>query len=126
MLRFLSICLGGAIGTGVRYLVTVAANRAFGQSFPVGTLIVNLVGSFLLGLIGQLAVRQVISDEARLFLGTGVMGGLTTYSTFNYETTRFLEDRAFALGAANFAATTLGCFLAGLLGMALARWWKGA
>ena len=125
MQRFLFVCLGGAIGTGARYLVGLAAQRLWGQTFPAGTLIVNVAGCFLLGIIMHLSARQVISDDARLTLGTGVMGGLTTYSTFNYETLKFVGDRAWAMGGLNFAATTVLCFAAGVLGVALARWYTG-
>src|SRR5438046_10059249 len=91
MLRFLAICLGGAIGTGARYLVTLAGYGLFGERFPVGTLAVNLAGCFFMGVIGRLAMDRAISDDLRLFLGTGIMGGLTTYSAFNNETLRFIQ-----------------------------------
>jgi CrcB protein len=122
MLRFFLICLGGAIGTGARYGVSVWARDALGGSFPYGTIAVNVVGSFLLGAIMYLGLStELISPTTRLVLGTGVMGGFTTYSSFNYETLQFLQGRAFGLALVNLSATLLGCFAAGWLGIAAAR-----
>jgi len=121
MARFLWICLAGAVGTGVRYLVAQGASRALGAGFPYGTLIVNLVGCFLIAAVAHLAIAgTLISPTLRVVLTTGFIGGLTTYSSFNFETTRLLQDRT-ALGVLNFAATVAGCLLAGILGAAVAR-----
>ena len=85
------VCLGGAIGSGLRYLVGGLALRWLGADFPYGTFIVNVVGSFLIGLIQEVATTsQLIPESTRLFLTVGIMGGLTTYSSFSYETVRFL------------------------------------
>lgn len=122
MPRFLWICIGGAVGTGVRYLLATWALRVLGPAFPYGTLAVNLIGSFLLGAIMHLGLTtQILSPTLRLVLGTGVIGGFTTYSTFNYETLRYLEEGAWLLGALNIGATLLLCLLAGALGLAAAR-----
>ncbi len=87
MSRFLLIAFGGALGTGLRYLTTVGAAQWLGTEFPYGTLIVNLVGSFVIGLVQEIGAHAlVIDEEARLFITTGIMGGLTTYSSFSYET----------------------------------------
>jgi len=108
--RFLLVCLGGALGSGARYATSLY--------LPNGTLIVNLLGSFLLGFLMH---AMPVPSDLRLMLTTGVMGGFTTYSTFNYETTQYFREGAWALGAANIAATVIGCLVAGLLGLALAR-----
>jgi len=101
MERFLWICLGGAVGTGARYLLSGWLAGFWGPGLPIGTLAVNVVGSFLLGVIMQVALTTaLISPGLRLFLTTGVMGGFTTYSTLNYETLRFFEENAWRLGAA--------------------------
>src|SRR5713226_5033538 len=122
MTRFFLVCLGGVAGTGARYLTALWATAAFGPSFPVGTLIVNVAGSFLLGFVMQVSTTTaLIGSDARLTLTTGVMGGFTTYSTFNYETTIYFREGAWLLGAANIAATLVGCLVAGLAGIALAR-----
>ena len=120
--RFLLICLGGAIGTAARYGISLWSRGALGTAFPWGTLIVNVVGSFLLGVIMFVGLNtELISPTVRLALGTGVMGGFTTYSSFNYETLKLVEDGSLRLAAINLLATLLGCFLAGFLGIALAR-----
>jgi CrcB protein len=127
MSRFLWICLGGAVGTGARYLVAVGGPRIWGVSFPYATLLVNAAGSFLLGAIMHLGLTtSLISPTARLVLATGVMGGFTTYSTFNYETIEYLREGALGLAALNVVATLSACLLAGALGLAAARWLAGS
>lgn len=122
MERFLWICLGGAAGTGARYLVTLWALRIAGPGFPWGTLAVNVVGSFLLGLIMQVALTtDLIDPTLRLGLTTGVMGGFTTYSAFNYETLLYLQRNAWLAAFANLAATVLLCLAAGALGLIAGR-----
>ena len=122
MTRFLAVCFGGALGSGARYLVALWAAATFGPAFPFGTLIVNVAGSFLLAFLMQMSTTtEWMSPAVRLMLTTGVMGGFTTYSAFNYETTRYLRQGAWAIGFLNVAATLLGCFAAGLAGLALAR-----
>ena len=117
MTRFLLVCLGGALGSGARYLTSLAAASLLGIGFPYGTLIVNLLGSFLLGFL----MEMLPPPNMRLLLATGVMGGFTTYSTFNYETTGYLRDGAWAMAMLNISATVAGCLVAGLGGLAAAR-----
>ena len=122
MSRLLLICLGGAVGTAARYLTALWAATAFGSAFPFGTLIVNTVGSFLLAFIMHVSgATELISSDARAILTTGVMGGFTTYSTFNYETTNYLREGAWLLATANAVGTVTGCLAAGLAGLAVAR-----
>ncbi len=117
MQQLLSICLGGAIGTGARYLVGLGAAAALGTGFPYGTLIVNTVGSFLIGVVLVLGVDfEVLPPPWRLFLATGVMGGFTTYSSFNYETLELVKGGAWTLAALNVLGTLAAAALAGLLG----------
>ena len=126
MSRFLWICLGGALGTGARYLLSGWLLRVAGPAFPVGTLAVNVIGSFLLGFLMQVATTtELLGPTLRLTLTTGVMGGFTTYSTFNYETLRSFEEGAAAMGILNIAATLGGCLLAGWLGLAAGRAFAG-
>jgi fluoride exporter len=127
MVRFLLICLGGAIGTGARYLVAIETPRLLGTSFPYGTLIVNVVGSFLLGAVMHVGLTTALmTPTVRLVLATGVMGGFTTYSTFNYETLEYLREGALGIAALNVAVTLIVCLAAGALGLALARWLVGS
>jgi len=122
MARFLLICLGGAFGTGARYLLGGWAQRALGTTFPWGTLIINSLGSFCIVIIMYLGVqRGLIAPSTRLVLTTGVMGGFTTYSTFNYETIRLLQDGSLGLGALNILATVVVCLLTGGLGVLVCR-----
>ena len=116
------VCLGSALGGGARYLISLAALRVFGAGFPYGTLAVNLIGSFAIGLIMHVALNStLISPTVRIFLTTGVMGGLTTYSAFNYETLALGADGEWLLAAVNVAVTVFACIGAGLLGLALGR-----
>jgi CrcB protein len=122
VVRFLFVCLGGAAGSGARYLLGGAMQRALGATFPWGTLSVNLIGSFLIAVIMYLGLEKgIVSAELRIFLTTGVMGGFTTYSSFNFETTRLLQGGAIGLGLLNVGATLVGCFATGLLGLLVGK-----
>jgi len=118
MARFFWICLGGAAGTGARYLLTLGLRQALGTGFPYGTLAVNVLGSFLLGLLLQIPVGPSFPETLRLALATGVMGGFTTYSAFNQETLTFARDGAWPLAGLNLGLTVVSCLAAGLLGIA--------
>jgi CrcB protein len=127
MQRFFWICFAGALGTGSRYLVNLWAGQRIGTSFPYGTLIVNVTGCFLIALVMHVALNvATFSPNLRFALTTGFMGGLTTYSSFNYETTRLLQDGSVRVALLNFGITVTLCFVAGLLGLALARRLIGA
>ena len=120
--RFIYICLGGAIGTGLRYLTGTLAIRWLGVDFPYGTLIVNVVGSFLIGLIQQVGVTSpLIPETTRLFLTVGIMGGLTTYSSFSYETLRLAQLGAWGQAWVNVLVTTALCLAVCFLGIAVGR-----
>jgi len=122
MTRLFWVCLGGAIGTGARYLVAGWFLRVSGPGFPWGTLAVNAVGSFLLGVILQVSLTtKLIPPTLVPVLTTGVMGGFTTYSTFNHEVLRFFEEDAWMLGFVYLGATVAGCLLAGALGLLSGR-----
>lgn len=122
MERFLWVCLAGALGTGTRYLVGLWAGARFGTVFPWGTFIVNVTGCFLIGLVMQLALSlSTFPVNLRFALTTGFMGGLTTYSSFTWETTKLVQDGARGAAALNFTLTTVAGFGAALLGLATAR-----
>ena len=121
-MRLLLICVGGALGTGVRYILSGAVVRWLGLGFPYGTLAVNLIGSFLIGLIQEVGTTSLlIPDTTRLFLTVGVMGGLTTYSTFSYETVRLVESAAWHQAWINVVLTPAACLTACVLGIAVGR-----
>lgn len=117
MTRFLLVCLGGAAGSGARYLVSLAAMAALGIGYPYGTLFVNVLGSLLIGV----AMESLPPSELRLFLTTGILGGFTTYSSFNHESLQLLRGPSPVLGVVNIVGTFALCFAAGVAGMWLAR-----
>ena len=103
----LLIAFGGAIGSVLRYLTSLAAAHWLGTEFPYGTLIANLSGAFIIGLVQQIGSDTLLlPDNVRLFLTTGMMGGLTTYSTFSYETVRLMEANAWHQAWINVLVTT--------------------
>lgn len=127
MTRFLWVCLGGAFGTGCRYLLAGAMIRTFGPAFPSGTLAVNLLGSLVAGALTQAGPWLGAPDsDLRLAVTIGVLGGFTTYSAFNSETLVLAQRGALAVAAGYGALTVIGCLLMGLLGMALGRSWLAA
>jgi CrcB protein len=98
------------------------AGERFGTTFPYGTLIVNVIGCFAIAFVLHVALNVAsFSPTLRLAITVGFLGGLTTYSSFNYETTKLAQDGALGLALLNVAATALGGFAAGLAGLALAR-----
>ncbi|MCC6336525.1 MAG: fluoride efflux transporter CrcB [Myxococcales bacterium] len=122
MERFLLVCLGGAVGTGARYLVGLWAGGRFGQSFPVGTLLVNLVGCLFIGLVMQLSLSvSSFPQTLRFALTAGVLGGFTTYSAYAWETTQLAAEGARWPALVNFTATTVGGFLMVVLGVLAAK-----
>lgn len=121
MERLLIVCAGGAIGSGVRYLVTIAAAATLGTTFPFGTLFVNVGGCFLISLIMHVAAAIALPAKIQLLLTTGFLGGLTTFSTFDYETTSLFEEGALRTGVLNIVITVVACVLATILGLLLAR-----
>lgn len=121
-MRFLLICLGGAVGTGARYGVQVLSARLFGGGFPYGTLAVNVSGSFLIGLINQVAfTTPFIPPTVRVMLTIGVMGGFTTYSSFSFETLELAKDGAWLGAGVNIVLNTALCLAACGLGLYLGR-----
>lgn len=121
------IAIGGGVGTALRYGITAGLTRWVGASFPWGTLTVNVLGSFLLAVLMEVAgSREIAGVPAKLVLGAGVLGGFTTYSSFNLEAFRLAEQGAFVRAGVYVIATLLVCFMAGLAGVALARRLRGA
>ena len=121
MERLIWVCLGGAAGAGTRYLVSVWVAESIGGAFPLGTLIVNLSGCFLIGLIMHATLTLPWSPTLRAAITVGFLGGLTTYSSFNHETTSLLQHGATGLAALNALATIVGGLVAGWLGLVVSR-----
>lgn len=125
MANLLWVCLAGALGSGTRYLVGLWASERFGAAFPYGTLIVNVVGCFLIALLLQTALERAAFPPAlRLALASGFLGGLTTYSSFAYETVRLAREGHRAAALTNFGLTSVACFTAVVLGLLLAQRWS--
>ena len=122
MSRLLLVCLGGALGSGLRYVVSGLAARWLGAEFPYGTLLVNLGGCFAIGLVQEVGTTSLLlPDHVRLFLAAGVLGGLTTYSTFSYETLRLVESGAWSQAWVNVLGTTGLSLALCFLGIAVGR-----
>jgi CrcB protein len=121
LVNVLVVAAGSALGGSLRYLVSLWAQARGWTSFPWATWIVNVVGCFTIAFILTLGATVTMSTNTRLFLTTGIMGGLTTYSTFNYETTALFQGSATVTALANLGGTLVACFVAGLLGIAFAR-----
>jgi fluoride exporter len=120
--RYLLVGFGGALGSMARYWMSGVAPRLFGIGFPYATLMVNLLGSFLISAVmGVALASSLIPVNFRIFLTTGILGGFTTYSAFNYETLAAFQERLWWVGGLNLVATVLGCLVAGLLGMLAAK-----
>ena len=116
----LLVGIGGFIGAILRYTLGGWIQNG-SVNFPVGTLVINTTGSFFIGLIMYLSEYQgLFSDETRIFLTIGVLGGYTTLSTFGYESFRLLDDSKFALMAINVVSTVLLSMLAVYLGKIVA------
>jgi len=102
LLRILIVGVGGFIGASSRYIISNLSIKLFGDSFPYGTLFVNVLGGFLIGFIMEASVRTwPISPNVRTFLTTGILGGLTTFSTFSYETISMLSVGNYLMGGMN-------------------------
>ncbi|EAQ13015.1 camphor resistance protein CrcB [Maritimibacter alkaliphilus HTCC2654] len=116
----LTVALGGAIGASGRYLVNVTATRVIGHGYPAGTLIVNVLGSFLMGVLFVVLAKKGGNVWAP-FLMTGVLGGFTTFSAFSLDTLALFE-RGQVASAAGYVALSVGLSLAALvLGVYAAR-----
>ncbi len=116
------IGLGGAIGAILRHAMNVAIARIAGQEFPWHTMIINITGSFVMGvLISLMALRWNVSNELRAFLTTGILGGYTTFSAFSLDFALLVERKAYVLAGAYALGSVVISLTAIFAGMALAR-----
>jgi len=116
------VCLGGGIGAGLRHLTNLGAARLLGISFPWGTFTVNLVGSLAMGFITVWIAQRVSgSQELRLFLATGILGGFTTFSAFSLDTVTLWERGDVTTAATYVLASVIGAILCLFAGLWLAR-----
>lgn len=121
MALLLWVFVGGGLGSAARYAIGVWAVQRLGPSFPYGTAIVNLVGCFALGVVAHLAASLAWTPEARAATIAGLLGGFTTYSSFNHETLMLMANGATASALANVVVTLAGGLAAGWLGLVVAR-----
>ena len=118
----LYIAIGSAIGGVGRYAIGGVLQQRFGLAFPIGTLVVNVVGSLLLGFIMRMALGGTqLSPEARIFLTTGFCGGFTTFSTFTYDTAVMFESGQYRRAALYITLSIVLSLLATFAGFALAQ-----
>jgi fluoride exporter len=123
MNQLISIALGGACGAVVRFLMSSGLYQWLGRGFPYGTLAVNVVGSFLIGLLTEALILQriAIGVEYRAAILVGFIGAFTTFSTFSLETIYLLEQGSFGKAGLNILVSVLGCLLAVWIGLLLGR-----
>lgn len=121
-MTYLIVFLGAGIGGALRHGVNVAAARIFGYGFPWGTMIVNVAGSFLMGILaGYFAYRTGIGQHLKLLLVTGVLGGFTTFSAFSLDFALLVERNQPASAAAYALGSVAASLAAVFLGLALFR-----
>ena len=119
---YLIVFLGAGIGGALRHGVNVGSAKLFGYGFPFGTMIVNVVGSFLMGLLaGYFAFRPGIGQHVRLFLTTGILGGFTTFSAFSLDTALLLKRHAYGLTLGYAIGSVAASVSALFFGLALFR-----
>ena len=123
MVAILWVGMGGFLGSVLRYLVGGWVHRGLNSPwFPYGTLVVNLTGCLLIGLLAGLTEsHQVINPEGRLFLFIGLLGGFTTFSTFAYETSTFLEDGQIVAASLNVGVQVIFGLVSVWLGGLISR-----
>ena len=116
------IGLLGALGCLARYFLSGWVYALLGRNFPYGTFAVNVIGAFLIGLIMEFSLRStLISPTLRIALTIGFLGGLTTFSTFSFETFRLLEEGAFPVACANVLLSVISCLGSTWVGILVAR-----
>jgi CrcB protein len=119
----IAVGLGGAIGAILRYVVGNAFLQRFGPGFPWGTFFINITGSFLIGIVAQLALTRSfgVTPAVRLFAATGVLGGYTTFSTFSLDAIVLAGDGAAAIATLYVAASVILGLAAAYIGQVVAR-----
>ncbi|GAB6069801.1 fluoride efflux transporter CrcB [Thiomicrorhabdus hydrogeniphila] len=117
-----AIAMGGALGAMSRFAVSHQVYQIFGREFAWGTLSVNVIGSFIMGLTAVLLVEKLaVSNEWRAFIMVGFLGAFTTFSTFSYETMQYIEIGDFSKAMLNIGVSVITCLVAVWLGMLAAK-----
>ncbi len=122
MINYIVVFLGGGIGSVFRFGLAAWVGQRWGRSFPLGTFVINVSGSFLIGLLMTLMAERFLENpELRLLLVVGGLGGYTTFSTFQYETGKLVADGELVYAALNIVLSVLLGFVALKLGEVIAR-----
>ncbi|NKF50594.1 fluoride efflux transporter CrcB [Shewanella sp. WXL01] len=119
MTNVLFVALGGSIGAVLRYLISLFMLQVFGTSFPFGTLLVNIIGSFLMGVVYALGQISHVSPELKALIGVGMLGALTTFSTFSNETLLLIQEGYWLKGFLNVLLNVTLCLFMVYLGQQL-------
>jgi len=123
MVSYIWVALGGAIGTAGRYWLSGVIARSFGETFPWGTLIINVTGSFIIGFFAALTGpdgRLFVSSNARQFVMIGMCGGYTTFSSFSLQTLNLMNNGEWYRAVGNIGASVVLCLIAVWAGVVLA------
>jgi fluoride exporter len=123
MLAYVWVALGGALGTTARYWLSGAVARSVGETFPWGTMVINISGSFVIGFFGALTGpdgRWFVGSNARQFVMIGICGGYTTFSSFSLQTLNLANDGEWVRAGANIGLSVALCLIAVWIGVALA------
>jgi len=121
--KILAVGLGGFLGAVGRYWISGLAQK-LSDRFPLGTLSVNLLGSFILGLLATLFLeKMIVNQELRLFLLVGLLGAFTTYSTFSFETLNLMRGGEWMFAGLNILANLVGTLIAVWAGVSIAKLW---
>jgi CrcB protein len=118
---FVALSLAGGVGAALRLVIDGSVKSRVRTKLPVGTLLINVVGSLVLGFVTELALGGVLDESWRLIIGTGLCGGFTTFSTASFETVRLAQERRYALASVNAIGMLVAAVGAGLGGILLAR-----
>jgi CrcB protein len=125
LMPYLLVGLGGFIGANARFVVARLVGGLFETKFPLGTFVINVSGSFLLGVLGTLVAQKVMpnSESMRLALGVGFLGAYTTFSTFEFETHALFDDGSWLTATTNMFASLFVGLLAVRAGIVVAKTW---
>ena len=121
MYQLLLVMAGGALGSAARFLVGRATLRGFGPDFPYGTLTVNLVGGFAMGVLAGFLARHSLGENWRVLLGVGVLGGFTTFSAFSLDVVVLIERGSIGVALGYALVSVIGSVLTLFAGLSLVR-----
>lgn len=125
LFQLFMVAVGGSLGAMLRYGIALASNHWWGATFPWGTLVANLTGCFVMGVLLGTGVQKNLETHYLLF-GVGVLGALTTFSTFSAETVQLAVEGQWTATGINVFVSTAGCLAACFVGLQLSRMWAGS